>query len=118
MPPMKKRIQQPLPGIAAVLLSWALLAAFAWGRNPDPKAGMKAFWDKGCVRCHPVLGEGGNAGPDLSRAPSTASGLELAAAMWSHAPQMWERMKGEHVSIPTFQEEEMEFGNSFRRLSL
>ncbi len=93
-------------GLAA--LACLALATCAFGRNPDPKAGMKVFWGKGCVRCHPVLGEGGKLGPDLSRSPSTADGYELAAAMWSHAPQMWQRMSQENVKLPTFQLEEME----------
>src|SRR3990172_6676415 len=36
----------------------------------DPKAGMAAFFDKGCARCHAVLGEGGQSAPDLARAPA------------------------------------------------
>ncbi len=84
------------------------LSSVALARNPDPKAGMKLFSNKGCVRCHPVLGEGGNVGPDLSRSPSTANSLELAAAMWSHAPQMWQRMQAEHVVLPTFKQDEVE----------
>ncbi|MBI2817005.1 MAG: c-type cytochrome [Acidobacteria bacterium] len=84
------------------------LAACALARNPDPKVGMKVFWDKGCIHCHPVLGEGGNIGPDLSRSPSTADGVELAAAMWSHAPQMWQRISQESLQLPTFQADEME----------
>lgn len=93
---------------AGFALFGAVLASSVFARNPDPKAGMKVFWDKGCVRCHPVLGEGGKVGPNLSRAPSTANGLELAAAMWSHAPQMWQRMNQEHFILPTFEQAEME----------
>ncbi|MBI4444190.1 MAG: c-type cytochrome [Acidobacteria bacterium] len=78
------------------------------GRNPDPKEGMKVFLSKGCAQCHPVLGEGGNIGPDLSRTPSAGDGLELAAAMWSHGPQMWLRMYQEQVQLPKFEEGEME----------
>jgi cytochrome c2 len=91
----------------ALLVCWAV-AISAFGRNPDPKAGMKAFWSKGCIRCHPVLGEGGKIGPDLSRSPATSDGVELAAAMWSHAPQMWQRMSMENLQLPTFSLEEME----------
>ena len=89
-------------------LLWAMLVYPALARNPDTKAGMNVFWKKDCIRCHVVLGEGGRVGPDLSRAPSTASGLDLAAAMWSHAPQMWQRMSQEHLTFPSFQPGEME----------
>jgi cytochrome c2 len=80
----------------------------AAGKNPDPKAGLKVFWDKGCIHCHPVLGRGGNVGPDLSRSPSTGDSFQLAAAMWNHAPQMWQRMQQERVVLPTFDLDEME----------
>ncbi|OFW16359.1 MAG: hypothetical protein A3H27_09830 [Acidobacteria bacterium RIFCSPLOWO2_02_FULL_59_13] len=69
---------------------------------------MKVFLTKGCAQCHPVLGEGVNIGPDLSRTPSAGDGLELAAAMWSHGPQMWLRMDQEHLQLPKFEEGEME----------
>lgn len=74
----------------------------------DAKAGMKAFFDKGCVRCHTVLGEGGQKAPDLARAPGGhLSAAELVAAMWNHAPQMWEKMRQEKVTPPAFTEAEM-----------
>lgn len=74
----------------------------------DAKAGMKTFFDKGCVRCHAVLGEGGKSAPDLGRAPAGhLSAAELVAAMWNHAPQMWTRMHQEKVTPPGFSEAEM-----------
>ncbi|OFW10910.1 MAG: hypothetical protein A3G20_07110 [Acidobacteria bacterium RIFCSPLOWO2_12_FULL_59_11] len=69
---------------------------------------MMVFREKGCAGCHAVLGEGGKLGPDLSRTLSTGNPLELAAAMWSHAPQMWQRMQQENFQLPTFTTEEME----------
>lgn len=74
----------------------------------DAKAGMKTFFDKGCVRCHAVLGEGGKRAPDLARAPSGhLSAADLVGAMWNHAPQMWEKMRQEKVPSPAFTESEM-----------
>src|SRR5512147_380593 len=65
----------------------------------DPKSGMKTFFEKGCGRCHSVLGEGGRTAPDLARAPGGhLSSAEMLAAMWNHAPAMWEKMRVEHVS--------------------
>lgn len=95
-------------GLCGVLLGSAVFVALAFGRDPNPKAGMKAYWDKGCIQCHPILGEGGSVGPDLTRTPSISNRLELAAAMWSHAPQMWQRMRMESFQLPTFEQEEME----------
>jgi cytochrome c2 len=99
--------------IAVVALLVAFTAIFsgrsaATDQNPDPRAGLKVFWDKGCIRCHPVLGRGGNVGPDLSKAPSTGDNFQLAAAMWNHAPQMWQRIQQEHIVLPTFDLHEME----------
>ncbi|MBI4442160.1 MAG: cytochrome c [Acidobacteria bacterium] len=96
------------------VLFGAMLAGTAVGgsaqerRNPDPRAGMKVFWTKGCIGCHPVLGQGGSIGPDVSKAPSTGDSFQLAAAMWNHAPQMWQRMNQEHFQLPTFDLDEME----------
>ncbi len=74
----------------------------------DAKAGIKTFFDKGCVRCHAVLGEGGKSAPDLGRAPAGhLSAAELVAAMWNHAPQMWTRMQQEKVTPPSFSEAEV-----------
>ena len=74
----------------------------------DAKAGMKTFFDKGCVRCHAVMGEGGKTAPDLTRAPTGhLSAADLVAAMWNHAPQMWEKMQQEKVTPPAFTESEM-----------
>lgn len=94
--------------LCAFLLGGVIVVPSVFCRNPDPKEGMKVFWSKGCARCHPVLGEGGRIGPDLSRIPSAGDGLDFAAAMWSHGPQMWQRMSLEQVQLPKFELEEME----------
>lgn len=109
MPPMSLR---SLPFAFLALLG--VLAAAARGsgvlpeRNPDPRAGMRVFWTKGCIQCHPVLGQGGSVGPDLTRSPSLGDSFQLATAMWNHAPQMWQRMQQEHFVLPTFEVAEME----------
>ncbi len=73
----------------------------------DPKTGMRIFFDKGCARCHSVLGEGGRSAPDLARAPAGhLSSSELLAAMWNHAPNMWEKMRIEGVAPPKFAEKD------------
>ncbi|MFQ5723009.1 MAG: c-type cytochrome [Terriglobia bacterium] len=74
----------------------------------DPKAGMESFFDKGCARCHAVLGEGGRSAPDLARAPAGhLSAAGLVAAMWNHAPPMWRKMRQQKVTPPSFTESEM-----------
>ena len=74
----------------------------------DAKAGLRTFFDRGCARCHSVLGEGGKSAPDLARAPGghlSAGGL--VSAVWNHAPAMWVRMDEARVSLPNLSEEEM-----------
>lgn len=90
------------------LLVWMTAASVVFGRDPDPRAGLEVFRGKGCVRCHPILGEGANIGPDLSQGSAAAGGLDLVADMWNHAPRMWERIRQEKLQIPTFAEQEME----------
>lgn len=94
--------------LAASFASSLVAGSIAVDRDPDPRAGMKVFWEKGCIRCHPVLGQGGNIGPDLTRSPAIGDSFQLTAAMWNHAPQMWQRMQAEHFELPTFDVQEME----------
>ncbi|MBI3693450.1 MAG: c-type cytochrome, partial [Acidobacteria bacterium] len=92
----------------ALSLRAEVRGAGAYFLSGDTKAGMRAFFDKGCARCHAVLGEGGRAAPDLARAPAGhLSAAELVAAMWNHAPAMWDKMRVQHVAPPKFDETEM-----------
>jgi mono/diheme cytochrome c family protein len=80
-------------------------AATAAGAQPpalsqDPFAGARVFGAKGCARCHAINGIGGTTGPDLSRMSRPRSFYDLAAALWSHAPRMAERMRELGVSRP------------------
>ncbi len=99
----------------AILVASAIFVPQAHGQGGashfipgDAKAGMQAFFQKGCSRCHSVLGEGGKSAPDLARAPSShLSAAELVAGMWNHAPAMWEKMRHEKMEPPAFDESEM-----------
>ncbi|MFQ5663299.1 MAG: c-type cytochrome [Terriglobia bacterium] len=108
-----------LPGMVCLLALPLILVTGVWlaARAPggggyfvpgDAKAGLKTFFDKGCGRCHAVLGEGGRSAPDLARAPAGhLSAAGLVAAMWNHAPAMWGKMRQEKVTLPAFTESEM-----------
>ena len=101
-----------MTAIAKFALSGLLWEAAALGQAyfvpGDPKAGMQTFTEKGCMKCHSVLGEGGRTAPDLGRAPAGhLSAAELVAAMWNHAPAMWQRMRLEKLQPPKFGEAEM-----------
>ena len=110
MTAIAKRISILCAGSAllAAVCAAQVRGAGAYFLSGDAKAGMQAFFDKGCARCHAVLGEGGRSAPDLARAPAGyLSGAELVAAMWNHAPAMWEKMRAQHVAPPKFTESEM-----------
>ena len=94
--------------LGGALLVWMTAVGAVFARDPDPRIGLEVFRQKGCARCHPVLGEGANIGPDLSQGPASADGLTLATDMWNHAPRMWERIRQENIQIPSFEEQEME----------
>ena len=59
-----------------------------------PHRGASIFESQGCIQCHSVNGRGGKTAPDLGRrigrgyTPAT-----LAAAIWNHAPRMWQGME-------------------------
>lgn len=55
----------------------------------DVMRGWRAFYDKKCVACHSIWGEGGSKGPDLGRTRSgRLSSGQLAGVMWNHIPKM------------------------------
>lgn len=98
--------------LGLLLLGLPLLRAQSVGGEyflpGDAQAGMQAFSEKGCARCHSVLGEGGRSAPDLASSPAGyLSAAELLAAMWNHAPVMWEKMRLEGVTPPKFGQVEM-----------
>src|SRR5574341_1155268 len=117
LPPERTAMTAIAKRAVIALCGAVLIAAACAGQNQpagayflagDAKAGMQAFFNKGCARCHAVLGEGGRTAPDWARAPGAhLSAAELVAAMWNHAPAMWEKMRLEHLAPPKFTENEM-----------
>lgn len=99
--------------VAVLLVELSRVSAQAQGPGAyfipgDAKAGIQTFFEKGCAKCHAVMGEGGRSAPDLARAPvGHLSAAELVAAMWNHAPPIWEKMRLERVAPPKFSESEM-----------
>jgi len=101
---MKFRIMNKITGIrtaAIFFLSFFILFALSFGivkaqtglLKGDPSSGWESFYNKGCITCHSIWGEGGKEGPELvTREGSRANISEsaLAAGMWNHAPVMLE----------------------------
>ncbi len=86
---------------------WIAIAALALGAGSlagqygDSLRGASLLRDRGCSSCHAVLGRGGGRAADLT-APGAGvfSPTELAAALWSHGPEMWSAMARDGVERP------------------
>jgi cytochrome c2 len=62
-------------------------------QSGDIKNGWKVYYEKKCVYCHAVWGEGAHIGPDLGRLwGEEVTASQLAGSFWNHAPDMWARM--------------------------
>lgn len=72
----------------------------ALGAPDDPLAGSPIFIEKGCIRCHAVLGFGESFGPDLTRVGREMDFSQIAGALWGHSPKMMEVMS--EKGIPRF----------------
>jgi cytochrome c551/c552 len=73
----------------------------------NPLKGRLVFEQKGCINCHAIKGEGGQAGPDLAKRKFYGSFLQLASIMWNHAPEMLRRMHELDLPYPEFSRDEM-----------
>lgn len=67
----------------------------------SPKAGEVLFAGRGCASCHGPRAEGGALGPGLRGRGRSYNSVELAAALWSHGPGMYERARKRHLPWPT-----------------
>ena len=72
----------------------------------DSVAGAAVFRSKGCAACHRP-DSGVAVGPDLAHSPVVAAPMRLAAAMWNHAPAMYQAMQSRTVEWPRFERNEM-----------
>lgn len=76
-------------------------------RPGDVGRGRTVYLQKGCVVCHSASEHAPALAPDLARSNAVASPLELAAAMWNHAPAMEARIRELGLPWPRFAENEM-----------
>ncbi len=79
------------------------------GLEPRPNLdhGRAVLMQKGCLKCHTLAGEGGRVAPDLIKFRQFGSPVPLAAALWSKAPSMLERLDKSGIPYPIFHEGEM-----------
>jgi cytochrome c2 len=75
----------------------------------DARKGWHMLSEKGCIQCHGMGAKGRTiTAPDLSKSPSVhLSSAGLAAEMWNHAPEMWEKISAKSVKFSRVTETEM-----------
>ena len=74
----------------------------------DAKRGWGVFQAKGCMSCHKVGQPSEESiGPDLTKVASTLNAAELAASLWNHAPQMWERISEHAIAHQPMNDQEV-----------
>jgi cytochrome c551/c552 len=66
----------------------------------SPWKGREVYNKKGCVQCHSIYGRGGEDGPDLGENKFYGTYLELAALMWNHFPEMYDKMQNTGYEFP------------------
>ena len=106
LPEMAARIEagaMPAPRLefweAADLVAFLFWAA-AWTPPGDAQAGRALFTSRQCILCHRAAGEGGVLGPALDGLRQRTSAIDLAAALWNHAPIMGAEMRAQRVPRP------------------
>ena len=73
----------------------------------DPMAGARLFQQQGCARCHSIGKDEGKIGPNLARIHLRGSLLDVAGAMWNHAPIMQAKMDELQISAPKLSSQQM-----------
>jgi mono/diheme cytochrome c family protein len=83
-----------------------LFSEFYFFERGDAGRGRRVFEDKNCAGCHEQRRlETGS--PDLAQSAELYSPITLTAAVWDHAPAMFEVMKADRVAWPRFRGSEM-----------
>ncbi|RMF83613.1 MAG: hypothetical protein D6736_21160, partial [Nitrospinota bacterium] len=73
----------------------------------NPLQGRQLLITKGCLDCHPILGEGGKIGPDLGKRGFNLTLLQVIGVLWNHAPTMVEKTQERKIPWPRFTVAEM-----------
>lgn len=71
-----------------------------FGAEGDAERGAEIFIESRCIVCHQVDGRGGVVGPVLDDVGETGAPIEIAAAMWNHAPAMAREAERRGISRP------------------
>lgn len=80
--------------VGCVLVLMICASAPTLAQGGDAEYGRDMLEIRRCTNCHAIAGEGGDSAPDLAELPAGGySPAGLAAAMWNHAPKMWQAME-------------------------
>lgn len=92
--------------MVAILAAGAALQESKFGG--DVLSGRSLFVEKGCVRCHAVLGGGGKIGPDLAEVGKGKTFFDTLGLLWSHSPRMVKAAEEQGAEWPTIAPREMD----------
>jgi cytochrome c2 len=71
----------------------------------NPHRGGQLFSSRGCSACHSLFGTGPAAGPDLGQPlPGGWRPMGAVAAMWSHGPDVWEKLSEARMGMARISE--------------
>jgi cytochrome c2 len=87
---------------------FAYFYSLRYFENPgDAGRGRRVFESKRCAECHGITTRLASGAPPLSTWPSVADPIELAGAMWNHAPRMTKALADKKVPWPALTTQEM-----------
>ncbi len=73
----------------------------------SPGKGRELFAERGCSYCHGADAEGTSLGPGLRKPERPFTSTTLAAALWCHGPEMYERAQQLGRPWPTLGENDI-----------
>jgi cytochrome c2 len=100
------------------LIAYAASAPAAKTKQGSPIRGSAEHgwqvFQKKCIECHSVRGEGGHVGPELGPEHDLpVSETQFASALWNHAPTMLSKVRERGGSIPLLEGDEVADLQSF-----
>jgi cytochrome c551/c552 len=73
----------------------------------DGARGYDLVYEKGCVSCHAIKGQGGGLGPDLTEMDGLETPFTMVARMWNHAEDMDQAVREAKKKWPEFEGQDL-----------
>ncbi len=74
----------------------------------SPLIGKDLFNERKCSQCHGADGQGGKFGPNLRKRGRLLTPINLAEALWSHGPAMYQRSKQLGLGWPSLKQGDLD----------